>query len=204
MKTDWAEQNLQVIRTLMERSAIYQRALGPIMWWAGTVAVVSAGIGGVSLRRSEGGWSFFLHWLVTGAVVMAGAFWLARRQARREHEAFWSPSARRVAQAIVPPLLVALMLTGLVWEFGDAFDDAMVGLWAMLYGCALHTAGFFAPRGLRVLGWLFLASGLAWWMVMMNFSWGQTGWLIHLAMGIIFGGLHLGYAFYLTVIKREP
>ena len=37
--TDWAAENLQVIRTLMERSSIYRRALAPLM--------VVAGLGGL-------------------------------------------------------------------------------------------------------------------------------------------------------------
>ena len=35
MNTNWAEENLKAIRTLMERSAVYRRALGPIMLMAG-------------------------------------------------------------------------------------------------------------------------------------------------------------------------
>ncbi|MDB6016752.1 MAG: hypothetical protein JWR19_1241, partial [Pedosphaera sp.] len=31
MKSDWAAEHLQTIRTLMERSAIYRRALAPVM-----------------------------------------------------------------------------------------------------------------------------------------------------------------------------
>ena len=30
MESNWAEENLQTIRTLMERSAIYRRCLAPI------------------------------------------------------------------------------------------------------------------------------------------------------------------------------
>ncbi len=196
MKTNWAEQNLQVIRILMERSAIYQRALGPIMCWVGGVAWVSA-----SLGLWWGEKQFILHWLGTGLVAVVGAFGLARRQARRDHEAFWSPPAQRVAQALLPPLVAAVVITGTTWRGKELWQIPMVGLWAVLYGCALHSAGFFAPRGLRTLGKLFLAAGLS-WLCLLQLQ-GKAVLPLHAAMGIIFGGLHLGYAFYLSVTKRE-
>lgn len=202
MNNNLAEQNLQVIRTLMERSAIYRRALGPIMWWAGTAAAASAVLGEWLSLSQDGGYSFFLHWIVTGLAVLIGAFWLARRQARRDREAFWSPPARRVAQAMLPTLMVGLIVTGFFWREVLYAPEPMVGVWAMLYGCALHAAGAFAPRGLRILGWLFLASGLAWWTVLTTTSWDARSSL-HLVMGLIFGGLHLGCALYLSVTARE-
>ena len=39
METKWAVDNLQTIRTLMERSALYRRALAPIMILAGTIGI---------------------------------------------------------------------------------------------------------------------------------------------------------------------
>src|ERR1700690_4243469 len=39
METNWAAEQLQTIRTLMERSAVYRRALGPVMLFAGFAAV---------------------------------------------------------------------------------------------------------------------------------------------------------------------
>jgi hypothetical protein len=178
----------------MERSAIYQRALGPIMWWAGGVAVASAVAGNwVGEER------FFLQWAVTGVVVVVGAFALARRQARRDSEPFWSLPARKVAAALLPPLTVGAIITGFFWDNTYA-QSAIAGVWAMLYGCALHAAGFFAPRGLRVLGWLFIVSGLAWWGLG---QWHGNWVSLPVMMGVVFGGLHLGYAIYLTIAKRE-
>src|SRR6267154_136506 len=37
MESNWAAEHLQVIRTLMERSAVYRRALAPIMIYNGVV-----------------------------------------------------------------------------------------------------------------------------------------------------------------------
>jgi len=45
MNPNWAEENLQTIRTLMERSAVYRRALAPIMILAGVIGLATMGIG---------------------------------------------------------------------------------------------------------------------------------------------------------------
>ncbi len=45
MESDWAAEHLQVIRTLMERSAVYRRALAPVMTAAGVLGTLAAGGG---------------------------------------------------------------------------------------------------------------------------------------------------------------
>ena len=45
MEPNWAAEHLQVIRTLMERSAIYRRALTPIMLLLGSFGVLASIIG---------------------------------------------------------------------------------------------------------------------------------------------------------------
>ena len=45
MDNHWAVENLQTIRTLMERSAVYRRALAPIMIFVGTVGIVGGLVG---------------------------------------------------------------------------------------------------------------------------------------------------------------
>jgi len=48
MRIDWAEENLIVIRTLMERSAVYRRALAPVMGLVGATGI-AAGAAGAAL-----------------------------------------------------------------------------------------------------------------------------------------------------------
>ena len=42
METNWAAEHLQVIRTLMERSALYRRALAPVMLVSGVLGTGAA------------------------------------------------------------------------------------------------------------------------------------------------------------------
>jgi hypothetical protein len=205
MNPNWAEENLQTIRTLMERSAIYRRALAPIMLLAGALGTTAAAVGLAfhldSIRAFEA------LWLGTALVTVAGTFLIARQQALREKEAFWSPPTRRVTQAALPPLLAGLCL-GLLPLFMNgapegAADSMPVTIWVLLYGCALHSAGFFMWRGIKVFGWLFIACACALFFFYMNsLGWVDFPFSAHWLMGFFFGVLHLAYGAYLFLTEK--
>src|SRR5204862_3641496 len=149
MESNWATEHLQVIRTLMERSGLYRRALAPIMIFNGVIGI-AAGFLGWSLKISSVQ-GFIGFWAGTAMLGLAGSFLLVRRQALKESEPFWSPPTRRVAQALLAPLFIGSIagLLGLVcrgWDFLPAW--ALPAFWMMLYGCALNAAGFFMHRGI--------------------------------------------------------
>ena len=72
METNQVSEHLQVIRTLMERSALYRRELAPVMLSTGTLGVAAAAIG-LELHLESMG-AFAGLWLCTAAVAVAGAF----------------------------------------------------------------------------------------------------------------------------------
>jgi len=183
---------------LMERSALYRRALAPIMLLAGSLGVVSAFIGIFARINSFVG--FVILWFATAALAVLGALFIARRQAWQAREAFWSPPTRRVTQALLPPLL-----SGMFWGVFPAFLHApseaafFVALaWILFYGLALHAAGFFISRGVRWFGWAFIAAvpGIFIIMAIVNPDRLNAHWF----MGFFFGALHLAYGacLYLT------
>jgi hypothetical protein len=198
MNPNWAEENLQTIRTLMERSALYRRALAPIMLLAGGLGIAAAVIGMVLHLNAIG--AFDALWLGTALVVVFGAFLVARKQAFKEKEAFWSPPTRRVTQAIVPPLLVGLFLE-LSWAGSGIASSDYVTFWMLFYGCALHCAGFFTTRTVKYFGWVFLFGACA--MVYFNTS-GKVDDAVspNLLMGAFFGLLHLAYGAYLYATEK--
>ena len=93
MNSNWAEQNLKIIRTLMERTAVYRRALAPIMILAGVIGL-AGGVAGWRLNLASNT-GFLLFWLGMAMISLAGALLLVRRQALKDGEPFWSPPARR-------------------------------------------------------------------------------------------------------------
>jgi hypothetical protein len=198
MESNWAVNQLQVIRTLMERSAIYRRALAPIMIYNGLLGLAAGGLGWKLQFATPTG--FVRFWAAVALLGLAGSFLLVRRQALKEAEPFWSPPTRRVALALTPGLLIGLILGLLASgaQQGNWLTSwRLVGLWLCLYGSALHAAGFFMARGMRWLGWIFAVSGMVCLgMLCLQGEPPQAG-VADLAMGAVFGGLHLAYGIYL-------
>ena len=206
MDNNWASEHLQVIRTLMERSTLYRRALAPISLLTGALGVGAAALGWFLKIETPHG--FVGYWMAVSLVGLGGAYLLARRQALKEAEPFWSLPTRRVSQALLPPLFIG-MVAGLLTAFCPGWDFVqpwgLPALWMLLYGCALHAAGFFMARGIRLFGWLFVLAGCG-WMVCRCFADSPLTLLqCHQLMGVFFGGLHLAYGGYLYFTeKRNP
>jgi len=220
METNWAAENLQTIRTLMERSALYRRALAPLMTFAGAAGIIATFIG--TYLRVETEPKFISFWLGVALVGITGALLLVRRQALKTAEAFWSPPTRRVANALFPCLTAGLLFgiwflvicsqpqvadspTGMAEDRGALV--ALISIWAVLYGCALHAAGFFTSRGLRWLGWVFIAGGfgiLFWKVATHRQDYPDANWqTCHWLMGGLFGLLQLAYGIYLYFTEKR-
>jgi hypothetical protein len=205
MNPNWAEENLHTIRTLMERSALYRRALAPIMLFAGIMGILAAAVGLVF--HLDSAWKFGGLWLGTAAAVVIGALLIARRQALKDEEAFWSPPTRRVGQALAPPLTAGFILGLLFLWMWDDFGLFVPFVWALIYGCALHSAGFFMARGVKWFGWIYIIlapSAFALWvatcrMLQMN----DPDFNPHWWMGFFFGVLHLVYGAYLYFTEKS-
>ncbi len=209
MESNWATEHLQVIRTLMERSAVYRRALAPVMIFSGLVGLAGAGLGvGLGFRSPA---AFIWFWAVVGVLAVAGSFLLVRRQALKESEPFWSPPTRRVTQALRPPVvagsILGLIVLGNVSSGNENVrtEISMLWLpasWVVLYGCAFHAAGFFMPRGMKLFGWAFVVGGCG------LFAGGIPDWALphvygHAIMGFFFGLLHLAYGVYLYFTEQR-
>ncbi len=202
MEQHAAAEHLQVIRTLMERSALYRRTLAPIMLYVGSVGTL-AGAGGVLLgvgdRRTFCAW-----WLAAAVIALGGAFLIARRQAMHDGEPFWSPPALRVSQAIGPPLTAGLLLSLALLAHGPGPARWLFVLsTALFYGCALHAAGFFMPRGMKLFGWIIIGLTGSVALLLPSIAGATPAWVDHLMMGSLFGLAHLAYGAYLYVTERQ-
>jgi hypothetical protein len=196
MEDNWAAEHLQVIRTLMERSAVYRRALAPLMTFAGLLGSVAALIGWRG--RVDRPRDFVLFWAGVSVVAITGTFILIRRQALRAGEPLWSPPMKRVSQALLPCLFVGALAGVLVWLQGGV--DVLPAIWVVLYGCALHAAGFFMPRGMRLFGWGLVLGGSALLILQSTSPFDLSP---HIVMGFFFGLLHLAYGIYLYFTEQR-
>jgi hypothetical protein len=192
----------------MERSAIYRRALAPIVLFLGVLGLVAACLGW--MLRVATPRAFVEYWSGVGLVGISAAYLMMRQQALKAAESFWSAPTRRVTQALLPPLFVGFVSSTVAACLPN--DEAspawwIIPLWMVLYGCAVHAAGFFMPRGMKLFGWVFILAGC---LVAASFGLGSAIALVpaaHLVMGSSFGGLHLAYGIYLYFTekrKNEP
>jgi hypothetical protein len=199
METNWAAENLQTIRTLMERSAVYRRALAPIMLFVGFVGMLAAAVG--CFFHLDSPQTFDGFWMGTALLAVAGAFLITRRQALKDHEPFWSPPTRRVTQALLPSLTAGMCL-GFVFVFAGLVNVvALTFIWLLFYGCALHAAGFFMPRGVKLLGWVYIGMACV-SLLFIGIARPEVELNAHWLMGFFFGVLHLAYGAYLYLTEK--
>jgi hypothetical protein len=156
---------------------------------------------------------FVGYWFCVAVVALAGSLLLVRRQAWEQAEPFWSPPTRRVAQAMLPPLAAGCAVGALVFVAGTLSQKGeppaggyapnrlvLICLplaWVILYGCAVHAAGFFMQRGMRLFGWGFVIGGCAVFLPAAMLPNIQPVSIGHALMGFFFGLLHLAYGTYL-------
>ena len=195
----------QTIRTRMERVALYRRALAPCSLLAGTTGVVAALIGwGLAISSLP---AFLVLWISTAVLTLTGAFLVIRREAVRNTEPFWTPPTRRVATAFLPSIVAAaaatVLLPGWMGPAARWVPALLASVWMACYGLGLHAAGFFMPRGIRWLGWIFLAVSVALPSLLdRQAKSGPAGFATANAMmGIAFGGIHLAYGLYLRLTQ---
>jgi hypothetical protein len=203
MEPNAAAEHLQVIRTLMERSALYRRTLAPIMLYLGTVGTLAA-LGGIGIGVDTLP-GFYAWWLSAAVLAIAGAFFIARRQAVRDGERFWSPPTLRVTEAMAPPLAAGLVLSLALLTIDAAPPRGLFVLAnALFYGCAVHAAGFFMPRGMKLFGWILILLSAAGSAGLAMYEPAVAGArLAHAVMGGVFGALHLAYGAYLYITERR-
>lgn len=201
MNPNWAEENIQVIRTLMERSTVYRRALAPVMTATGIIGIAAATL--TCFVKIETARSFGIFWIAVAAIALAVSFLFVRRQALKSEEPFWSPPTRRVTQAVAPGFFIGFIAGLLCVTRFDADGVWMLPLiWAFAYGCSIHAAGFFMPRGMKLFGWSLIAIAALLLFGIQFLPDLQTAETAHYLMGIFFGILHLAYGVYLHFSEK--
>ncbi len=202
METNLASEHLQTIRTLMERSALYRRALAPIMIVSGSIGMVAAVV--PQFLKIESNSGFSLYWLAVSLVAIATAFVLVRQQALKESESFWSLPTKRVTEALMPAFFVGFA-AGAYHIFGEQRSTAwLLALgWIIVYGCAVHAAGFFMQNRMRLFGWIFILGGCGLLFACASSPSLRTVQTAHILMGTFFGVLHVACGIYLYFTEQR-
>jgi hypothetical protein len=204
-----AEEDLRVIRTLMERATTYRAISAPTALVGGLLSILSAtfihlsAAPGSPLGRAIGPREFAFIWIdVLVLTVIANVFFVWR-EASKSGRPFISSGMKLALGAIVPNLIVPMIFTIWFLRIGylGAVELELVVVWVVFYGLALLSTALFAPRSLVLLGWVCLLTGVT-VPVMANTFEGLDSDVPNLVMGLTFGLYHLIYAIFTWSWKR--
>jgi len=201
-----AEENLRVIRSLMEKATIYRAISAPTALVGG---LFSAGLGIWMYMHAkanpDGGCArcFITGWLSVLAVTAAANGFFIWRAARERNEPFISAAMRKALWALLPSMLGGGFFT--FWLTAMAGESAawlLPEFWMVFYGLALLATSQFSPRSITILGWCFLLTGFASFGIdssigsidlLRNMESNRAA-MANLFMVATFGGFHLIYA----------
>ena len=204
-----AEEDLRVIRSLMERATVYRAISSPAALVAGFLSIFAAAAiylndqTRLGINRPVQGRVFAAIWLTVLVIAVAANAFFIWREAKKDGRPFISSGMKLSLRAIVPNLLIPAAVTVwfLVSGYKGAAEQELVVVWIAFYGLALLCTGLFAPRSLVCLGWAFLLTALA-LPALRNAVGDLPANLPNIAMGITFGLYHLIYAFCAWPRKR--
>jgi hypothetical protein len=191
MDTRQAARNLEVIRTLMERTCQYQLLTARAGLAAGSLA--GAGALAFVVLNPENPWHFGCIW----ALVFAGSLLAATvsiiLRGRQRGERVWSRPARAVLLALAPSVFAAVALS--VFFFARGEHLWLPGIWMLCYGQGALATSAYAPSPIRWLGLAVLLLGCV-------TLWLGPAWAV-LLMGVVFGLGHIGLGAALLVAERR-
>jgi uncharacterized membrane protein HdeD (DUF308 family) len=163
---DRAIQDLSFIRRTMEGASSFTDVPGWGLIIIGLSAILAAAL--AATQPSAGRW--LVVWLVEAilaATVGAVAIWLKmRRRAGANGVPVFSTPARKFLFGFWPAMLAGAVLTVALIDFADVWHSAssvprvLPGLWLLLYGVSITTAGAFSVRAVPLMGIGLMAFGI--------------------------------------------
>jgi hypothetical protein len=186
-----AARNLELIRTLMERTCQYQLLTARAGLVAGSLATGGALL--LLLLDSANSWAFGCVWATVFACSLLVTALSTISRGRQRGERVWSRPARAVLLALTPSLAAALILS--VWFFARQMHLWLPGIWMLCYGQGALATSTYAPSPIRWLGIAVLLCGaLTLWL--------GPDWAV-VMMGLVFGAGHVGLGAVLLVLERK-
>lgn len=219
-----ASENLQIIRSLMERSTIY-RAISAPTAFVGGVASILMGLWGenvilnVTANTFLHSYSFFLAWGGVFALTVGTHLLQLYRDSLQNGESIFSSRHFHAFKCMFPSILTAGTVTFLVILITRTSVDPeqlfiqltilLTLLWTFFYGMALLSTQTFAPKSIRMLGWTFFISSFLEGILIMLFPYinpnpSQIPFISpsHM-MALTFGLFHLIYAIAVKVTEAK-
>ena len=183
-----AADNLRFIRATMESATAFTGISGKGYVLAGLTALVAAWI--AAQQQSNDGW--LLVWMLEALLAASIMLMLTAEKARVQGKSLWTGSGRRLLIAFLPTMSVGAIVT-LAFHLQD-HTLLLPGLWLIIYGAAVMTAGAHSIRPIPVMGLLFILLGTLQLLGVapMNLSLGLGFGALHIIFGILIWRQHGG------------
>jgi hypothetical protein len=181
-----AMENLRFVRETMERAGSFTAVSG----W-GQVVIGITGFLAAWLASQQGSPQLWLAtWSVAAVVAVAFGVLTTAMKARSMKVPLLSGPGRKFTLSLAPPLIAGAVLTAVLFQAGSM--AVLPGMWLLLFGVGILTAGAFSVPVIPVMGVSFMVLGSA--ALFSPAAWGDA----YMAVG--FGGLHVVFG---TLIARR-
>jgi hypothetical protein len=150
-----AADHLRYIRETMERAAEFTAVPG----WGGVAMGVTALVAAYFASRQVSAERWLSIWLIEAFVAVAIAAPAAATKAHRANAKLLSGPGRKFLLSFAPPIVVGGLLTYALSHAG--LHALLPGVWLLLYGTAIVTAGAFSVRVVPIMGLCLMLLGAA-------------------------------------------
>jgi len=150
-----AADHLRYIRETMERAGEFTAVPG----WGGVAMGLTALVAAYSASHQHTPQRWLSIWLIEAFVAVAIAAPASATKAHRANAKLLSGPGRKFLLSFAPPIVVGGLLTFALAHAG--FHALLPGVWLLLYGAAIVTAGSFSVRVVPIMGLCLMLLGAA-------------------------------------------
>lgn len=181
-----AAEDLSFIRETMARAAPFTAVPG----WGGLAMGGTALVAAWVATRVTTPAEWLAVWLAEAVIALGIGGVALVRKAQEQPQVLLTRAGRQFAGNFVPPILAGAVLTPVFYASGHS--GHLPGLWLLLYGTAIVTAGAFSIRPVPILGACFMVLGTVALVLAPSYA--------NAFMALGFGGLQM--AFGLLIARR--
>jgi hypothetical protein len=149
-----AMDNLRFIRGIMESAATFTAVSG----WGQVVIGITATAAALIAARQTLPWAWVATWIAEAGIAMGVSIASMTMKAHFANQPLLTGPVRKLILSFSPAMFVGVVLTALFVERG--FYAMLPGMWMMLYGAAVVSAGTYSTRAVPVMGAAFMTAGV--------------------------------------------
>jgi len=183
----YAMDNLRYIRDTIERAGSFTAVPGAGGMWMAFTALAAAWVAHEESTLGSGRW--LAVWLCEAVLALAIGILAAARKSRQRGQPLSSGPGRKFLAGFAPAMAAGAVLTVALYAGGGA--AFLPGMWLLLYGAAVVSAGGASVRVVPLMGSCFMAAGVL--ALFLPTAWGDAA----LAAG--FGGIHMVFGTIIAV-----